>query len=732
MIKNIMEEGKLDRHQLCATLYKRAEELKIKLSNSGRSKSLVADSGVLDDLHELTSVYQRLLLTDLDYALDKKVEVDLWNCGFKDHISRLQSDCQNRSKEKAKRQEAQVNLTWFLDFASGFYVALLQQLCSNYNLDLPFLRSGKHYGMITENSNTCLQNGTTSSGLVNNCNYICCHCLVHVGDLARYRGQLKQAETFYRHALTVAPSSGHAYNQIALLQSAAAAAGNNLSCVFYYVRSVALKYPFPAGAANLSKMFNKVSSSESDSFVDKFLKFHALLHEARGLKSAAKLNADLNESLTVLVATEGLTTQQLIQCSAITLFQLSRCDETVVGQTEKAIRYLLVDHLAATINALLLPVYTVKQGQQLIGYSALPSLKLLLDWITLNPKCLDEAGFLKRRQIWPGLCKALNQLSAYKPLLSDEKCDDYPLPEDWDLQAFQPLNILLSKYNFKQILKAGGATLEQEKLNYLRASRLVALGHMLPVLTYDKDKQYFEATTEQSAVYVPEEPHFSSDEEVEEEEEVTGLEASLAKAVTIAEPKNKKRHNVAMEAIMRQAATTSPPTAKQVTFKTPSPCSTASSTQEDSQAVSFSQEDPTFQHQSVWPPPQRPQRPALLPTPSPRPDFSVPPPPLNPHLGNQAQLLQMLSMPRPPPISHGPFHPAPPNAAAAAAATFRGPAYSLFAGSNPSWSLGPSNQQRPQQQQHHHHNQHHQLFQPGPSPLERLLQQNKQPPHNPK
>lgn len=38
--------------------------------------------------------------------------------------------------------------------------------------------------------------------------YICQHCMVHLGDIARYRGQSLQAETFYRHAIELIPSNG--------------------------------------------------------------------------------------------------------------------------------------------------------------------------------------------------------------------------------------------------------------------------------------------------------------------------------------------------------------------------------------------------------------------------------------------------------------------------------------------------------------------------------------------
>ena len=126
--------------------------------------------------------------------------------------------------------------------------------------------------------------------------------IVHLGDLSRYRSQNKQAENFYRHSLKVAPASGHAYNQLALLE---VTKGCHLTAVFYYVRALALKCPFPAASSNLSRMYAKVMASDSEEFFSKFLKFEAFLHTAVHLKKAMALCQDLCETLTDLVASEG-------------------------------------------------------------------------------------------------------------------------------------------------------------------------------------------------------------------------------------------------------------------------------------------------------------------------------------------------------------------------------------------------------------------------------------------
>ena len=108
-------------------------------------------------------------------------------------------------------------------------------------------------------------------------------------------------------------------------------------------------------------------------------------------------------------------------------------------------------------------------------------------------------------------------------------------------------------------------------------------------------------------------------------------------------------------------------------------------------------------------------------------DFSVPPPPI---MGSNTGYPQAAG-PRfgvPPPLPRptwGPLiHPQRPVTSVEMAATFGGPSYSLFSGNSPSWSL-PSRQQAPGQQQRPAMNQQNFLFQSGgPSPLEKLLQQN--------
>lgn len=55
-------------------------------------------------------------------------------------------------------------------------------------------------------------------------------------------------------------STGQPYNQLAILE---VNRNNKLSSVFYYVRSLAVRHPFPVAATNLEKFYTKLIKDTS-------------------------------------------------------------------------------------------------------------------------------------------------------------------------------------------------------------------------------------------------------------------------------------------------------------------------------------------------------------------------------------------------------------------------------------------------------------------------------------
>ncbi|CAK9812989.1 Nonsense-mediated mRNA decay factor SMG7 [Anthophora quadrimaculata] len=462
---------------------KKAEPLKDKVQ---RCRDLLNDSDAWVCQQQLQKIYQQVLILDLEYALDRKVEQELWNLGFKNYIATLQSQAKDR--KNPKRGESQALLSWCLEAASGFYLTLLQEICTAFDLDLPFRRKGYIYG--------CTSPWKAIEKLSvphkSSCFYACQYCLVHLGDIARYRNESKQAELFYRHAVSLSPSSGQPYNQLALLE---ASRGNKLATVFHYTRSVAVKHPFPVATTNLAKTLSSALNDTSlniegktkltsQEYIAVFLKLHGVIHNLGDLKIASTYAKLLTETLTALVATESFSSWMLVQMFVINLYALEHTTSIVMNSTEalkneqltpdeKIARDCILDLIAGSLAALLLPVYTIKNS--IIEYFALPSIKLCLDWIHTKPTVLEEVAFTSRLQIWPSLCVLLNAL---QNCVTDFAYDQYvkvPLPEDRDLQGFLPL-----EKSF-ECLKFTSTDLEDniEASNKLRAVRILRLGHCL-------------------------------------------------------------------------------------------------------------------------------------------------------------------------------------------------------------------------------------------------------------
>lgn len=199
---------------------------------------------------------------------------------------------------------------------------------------------------------------------------------------------------FYRYAVLLSPSSGQPYNQLALLE---ASRGNKLGTVFHYARSVAVKHPFSVAMTNLTKTLSSALNDKSfnidgktklssQEYVTVFLKLHGIIHNIGDLKLACSYSKLLTETLTALVATESFSSWMLIEMLAINLYALQHtagigADSELLkneqlSSDEKLARDCILDLIAGTLSALLLPVYTIKNS--IIEYFALPSSKYIL------------------------------------------------------------------------------------------------------------------------------------------------------------------------------------------------------------------------------------------------------------------------------------------------------------------------------------------------------------------
>lgn len=453
---------------------RQAEVLKAEMTDSK-----LGPAEVWTSRQALQDLYQKMLVTDLEYALDKKVEQDLWNHAFKNQITTLQGQAKNRANPN--RSEVQANLSLFLEAASGFYTQLLQELCTVFNVDLPCRVKSSQLGII---SNKQTHSSTIVKPQSSSCSYICQHCLVHLGDIARYRNQTSQAESYYRHAAQLVPSNGQPYNQLAILASSK---GDHLTTIFYYCRSIAVKFPFPAASTNLQKALSKALESRDElktkwgvsDFIKAFIKFHGHVYLSKSLEKLSPLREKLEEQFKRLLFQKAFNSQQLVHVTVINLFQLhhlrdfsNETEQHSYSQDEQLCWTQLLA-LFMSFLGILCKCPLQNDSQESNNAYPLPAVKVSMDWLRLRPRVFQEAVVDERQYIWPWLISLLNSFHPREDDLSNTNAT--PLPEEFELQGFLALRPSFRNLDFSKGHQ--GITGDKEgQQRRIRQQRLISIG----------------------------------------------------------------------------------------------------------------------------------------------------------------------------------------------------------------------------------------------------------------
>ncbi|XP_071983385.1 nonsense-mediated mRNA decay factor SMG7 isoform X6 [Engystomops pustulosus] len=460
---------------LCAQYLRQAEVLKADMTESKPGTAEVWTSR-----QALQDLYQKMLVTDLEYALDKKVEQDLWNHAFKNQITTLQGQAKNRTNPN--RSEVQANLSLFLEAASGFYTQLLQELCTVFNVDLPCRVKSSQLGIISNKQMHC---GTVVKPQSSSCSYICQHCLVHLGDIARYRNQTSQAESYYRHAAQLVPSNGQPYNQLAILASSK---GDHLTTIFYYCRSIAVKFPFPAASTNLQKALSKALESREEvkkrwsvsDFIKAFIKFHGHVYLAKNLDRLSHLREQLEEQFKSMVFHKAFNSQQLVHITVINLFQLHHlrnfgtdAEQQSFSQDEELCWSQLLALFMSFLGTLCRSPSKTRHCDETSCADPLPAIKVSLDWMKLRPTVFQETAVEERQYVWPWLISLLNSFHVLEEDLTSANL--LPLPEEFELQGFLALRPAFRNLDFSRGHQAIIGDRETQHRR-LRPIRLVSLG----------------------------------------------------------------------------------------------------------------------------------------------------------------------------------------------------------------------------------------------------------------
>ncbi|KAM9005925.1 nonsense-mediated mRNA decay factor SMG7 isoform 2-T2 [Sarcophilus harrisii] len=512
-----------------AQYLRQAEVLKADMTDSK-----LGPAEVWTSRQALQDLYQKMLVTDLEYALDKKVEQDLWNHAFKNQITTLQGQAKNRANPN--RSEVQANLSLFLEAASGFYTQLLQELCTVFNVDLPCRVKSSQLGIISNKQ-------THTSAIVkpqsSSCSYICQHCLVHLGDIARYRNQTSQAESYYRHAAQLVPSNGQPYNQLAILASSK---GDHLTTIFYYCRSIAVKFPFPAASTNLQKALSKALESRDEvktrwgvsDFIKAFIKFHGHVYLSKSLEKLSPLREKLEEQFKRLLFQKAFNSQQLVHVTVINLFQLHHLrdfsNETEQHSYSQDEQLCWTQLLALFISFLGIlckcPLQNEYQEESCSAYP-LPAVKVSMDWLKLRPSVFQEAVVDERQYIWPWLISLLNSFQPHEEDLSSTNAT--PLPEEFELQGFLALRPSFRNLDFSKGHQ--GITGDKEGQQWrIRQQRLISIGKWIA----DNQPRLIQCENEVGKLlFITEIPELLLEDSSEAKENLVLQEASLVESLPV-------------------------------------------------------------------------------------------------------------------------------------------------------------------------------------------------------
>uniref|UniRef100_A0A1I8IM91 TPR_REGION domain-containing protein n=1 Tax=Macrostomum lignano TaxID=282301 RepID=A0A1I8IM91_9PLAT len=196
-----------------------AEEQRLLLQQQQKQQSSSSESATSNNLDPfqpgwlnrlaLCDSLSRLLFLDMETALDRKFEQELWNVCFKEPVAAAQREA------KLAGSSGQAKLAALLEYGIGFYTNLLHELCTVFQVSLPCRKRQSHGPVLEPVVLRVKAKWPTAGSLA----YLCQHCLVHLGDLCRYQRRLDQAKLYYNWAVQTCPSNGHPFNQLAILAS---------------------------------------------------------------------------------------------------------------------------------------------------------------------------------------------------------------------------------------------------------------------------------------------------------------------------------------------------------------------------------------------------------------------------------------------------------------------------------------------------------------------------------
>ncbi|XP_036450619.1 telomerase-binding protein EST1A [Colossoma macropomum] len=195
---------------------------------------------------ELLTLYERVILTDIEFADSQNLDQALWKNVFYQVIERFRQLLKDQDLDTAPRIRAM--LLTILEEGAVFFDSLLQKLQAIFQFKLEDYMDGM--AIRTRPLRKTVKYALISAQ----------RCMICQGDIARYREQASdsanygKARSWYLKAQQIAPKNGRPYNQLALL---AVYTKRKLDAVYYYMRSLAASNPILTAKESLMSLFEE-------------------------------------------------------------------------------------------------------------------------------------------------------------------------------------------------------------------------------------------------------------------------------------------------------------------------------------------------------------------------------------------------------------------------------------------------------------------------------------------
>eukprot|EP01012_Entosiphon_sulcatum_P018453 TRINITY_DN2319_c0_g1_i1.p1 TRINITY_DN2319_c0_g1~~TRINITY_DN2319_c0_g1_i1.p1 ORF type:complete len:494 (-),score=67.99 TRINITY_DN2319_c0_g1_i1:71-1552(-) len=289
-----------------------------------------------------------IILSDLEFACSKEVDLVLWRLAFYKRIEefrhklRVEPDCISA-------------FTHFIDEATDSLLYLFEKLKSAHPLE----------DLVEEN-------GTSPILLVLH------HLSLFLGDLARYNamytdGEFGKAISFYKQAIVLCPEQGNPHNQLATI---AACKDNEFEAIYHYCRSLASVNPFATSKENLLLLFEKnrqryiasiaklkpkhAPEINSKNFFIRFDRSHGILFSQSGHEFFHGLCQETSQLLSGLLAQHDMEEETLLKIMVLNILAVEQAIVTTDLQQrtylETSQRRIFVD-LALSLVFSVLQIY---------------------------------------------------------------------------------------------------------------------------------------------------------------------------------------------------------------------------------------------------------------------------------------------------------------------------------------------------------------------------------------